>query len=182
MIDFGGELEPALGGPVQRIERMGSRFRLGVQMPPMMNGAVARSWLAKLLQAKSQGARMHFPLQGFNPGLPGSTVAVAGAGQSGRTLNVDGAPEGYVFRVGQPFNVISGGTYYLHIVTEEEIVGAPGTASLSIEPMLRVSPTDNALLELGAPMIEGYLGGGELPWSMDVASFVGLGFTITERR
>lgn len=182
LIDFGGELTPSLGGPVQRIERMGSRFSLAVTMPPMKFDKVAREWLVKLMKAKQEGGRLEWPMLDFSPGLPGSTIAVNGAGQSGRTLNVDGAPEGYVFRVGQPFNIISGGVYYLHFVTSEVIVGAPGTASLSIEPMLRVSPSDGALLEVGTPKIEGFISGNELPWSMDVARIIGLSFTITERR
>lgn len=181
-LDFGGELTPVLGGPVQRIERMGSRFRLAVQMPPMKHDKTARLWIARLLQAKQEGGRMEFPLLGFSPGLPGDSIRVAGGSQSGRTLNVDGAPEGYVFRVGQPINVITGGAHYLYFLTEEVIVGAPGTAALSIEPMLRVSPADNDLLEVGTPMIEGFLGTDELPWSLDVAQIIGLAFTITERK
>ncbi len=181
-VDFGGELTPALGGPVQRIERMGSRFRLSVQMPPMKHDKTARLWLARLLQAKQEGGRIEYPLLGFSPGLPGSTIAVAGAAQSGRTLNVDGAPNGYVFRVGQPISIITAGVYYLHFVTSEVIVGAAGTAALSIEPMLRVSPADNALLEVGRPKIEGFLSGAEMPWSMDVAQIIGLSFVISERR
>jgi hypothetical protein len=180
LVDFGGDLVPALGGPAQRIERMGSRFRLAVQMPPM-RGSAARQWLSRLIRAKQEGGRMPFPLQGFEPGAAGA-VKVNGAGQSGRSLVVDGARPNYIFREGQFLSILTGGQHFLHFVTAETLANASGQATLPIEPMLRIAPADNADVHVEQPMIEGFIEGSELPWSMALADFVGLAFTLTERR
>ncbi len=180
LVDFGALLTPALGGPTQKIDRMGSRFRLAVAMPPMKGGKVGRQWIARLLQAKAEGGRMEWPLQGFDPGLPGDAVEVDGAGQAGRSLAVRGVPEGYAFREGQPVSIVTGGRHHVHFVTAEALVGATGEVTLAIEPMLRVPPADGDAVHVAKPMIEGFIDGEELPWSLSVAEFVGLSFTITE--
>lgn len=181
-VDFGATLSPSLGGPDQRIDRMGCRFGLSVSLPPMRGDKLGRQWIAALLKGKSEGVRMAWPLQGFKPGVPG-TVKVNGAGQSGRTLVVDGASANYVFRAGQPFNhVPADGEEILYFVTEEVIANGSGQASLTIEPMLRVEPADNDDLEFGEPVITGFLAAGDLPWSLGVAKQVGLAFDIRERR
>ena len=104
LIDFGGFLTPALGGPVQRVERMGTRFSLSVVMPPMINTSTGRIWIARLIRGKQEGIRMPWPLQGFDPGSPGNPL-VNGAGQSGRTLIADGFTPNYIAREGQFFSV-----------------------------------------------------------------------------
>jgi len=178
MIDFGGTLTPSLGGPVQRINRMGSRTRLSVSMPPM-NKANARKWVNRLMRGKSEGVRMPFPLLDFNPGLPGS-VLVNGASQSGSSLIVDGATPNYPFREGQPFSVLTGGKHYLHWVTAETIASNTGTATMPIVPMLRLSPADNSVCYFGRPMIEGFILGEEWSWQMSVEHIVGIEFVISE--
>lgn len=180
MVDFGGFLSPALGGPVQRIERLGNRFRLSVTMPPMKNESVGRTWIRALVQGKQEGARMPFPLQGFLPGTPG-TVLVNGAGQSGRTLIVDGATAGYNFRDGQFFSVVTNGKHHLHMVTTLTVANGSGQATLPIEPMLRVSPADNNVCNFLEPMIEGFIMGDEAAWTINLADIIGLGFEIVER-
>lgn len=180
LIDFGGFLTPALGGPVQRLERMGNRFRISVGMPPMHNEAVGRTWVRALIQGKQEGARMPFPLLGFNPGAPGNTL-VNGAAQSGRTLIVTGATPNYAFRDGQFFSIVTNGKHHLHMVTAEAFASAIGQATLSIEPMIRVSPANNDVCHFGQPMIEGFIIGDEQMWSMGLGNIIGLGFDLVER-
>src|SRR3546814_6357232 len=50
--DFGGTLTPFLGGPEQRINRLGTRLGIRVSMPPMRNGDNGRIFVSRLLQAK----------------------------------------------------------------------------------------------------------------------------------
>lgn len=180
LLDFGAFLTPSLGGPVQRVERMGSRFRLAVSMPPMPGPRVGRQWVSALIRGKQEGARMPFPLQGFEPGSPG-TVLVNGASQSGRTLIVDGATPNYPFRDGQFFSILTGGQHYLHMVSGEVLASNTGTATLTIEPMLRVSPADNAECHFAEPMIEGFIMGEAALWSMSIGQLIGMSFELVER-
>ncbi len=72
LIDFGAFLTPPLGGPVQRVDRMGNRFRISVGMPPMLSASDGRRWVSRLIRGKTEGARMPFPLLDFDPGAPGN--------------------------------------------------------------------------------------------------------------
>jgi hypothetical protein len=181
LVDFGAFLTPSLGGPVQRVERMGNRFQLSVTLPPLPNLQTGRQWVSRLVQGKQEGARMEWPLLGFEPGVPGP-IKVAGAGQSGRTLNVDGATPNYAFREGQFFSLVISGQHYLYMVTTETFASntSAGTATLAIEPMLRVSPPDNADCHFGQPMIEGFIMGDAFAWDMALANFVGIAFDLVE--
>jgi hypothetical protein len=189
LVDFGAFLTPSLGGPVQRVERMGTRFKIAVQMPPMPNPKLGRQWVARLIRGKQEGARMAWPLQGFDPGTPGNVgqtggiagvVLVNGTGQSGRTLVINAATPNYVFREGQFFSVVISGRHYLYMVTAETIASATGTATLPIEPMLRVSPPNNSVCHFGKPMVEGFILGDSFAWEMALANFVGMGFELSE--
>jgi hypothetical protein len=158
---------------------MGSRFRIAVTMPPLPSVKLGRQWVSKLIQGKSQGARMPFPLLSFDPGLPGN-VLVNGASQAGTTLIVDGATPNYVFREGQFFSIVTSGKHHLHMVAAEVIASNTGTATLSIAPMLRKSPADNDVCHFADPMIEGFIIGEELPWSLSIEHLIGLEFQLVE--
>lgn len=179
LVDYGGFLTPSLGGPIQRIERMGTRFGISVTMPPMENPKTGRIWVARLIKGKQEGARMEWPLQGFKPGTPG-TIRVNGAGQSGRSLILDGATPGYVAREGQFFSIETNSQHYLYMVAQETIFNASGQATLPIEPMLRVAPADNDLCHFGRPMIEGFIMGDRFDWEMALADFTSISFDLLE--
>jgi hypothetical protein len=179
LVDFGAFLTPALGGPIQRVERMGSRFRISVSMPPLPNVETGRQWVARLVRGKQEGVRMEWPLLGFDPGTPGA-IKVNGSSQTGRTLNVDGGTPNYVAREGQFFSLETAGQHFLYMVSGQTVFSATGTAALPIEPMLRRSPTDNDLCHFGRPMVEGFIMGDEFAWEMALADFVALSFDILE--
>lgn len=179
LVDFGALLTPALGGPVQRVNRMGTRFRIRVSMPPLTSAKVGRQWVARLVQGKSEGVRMRFPLLDFNPGATG-TILVNGAGQSGNSLTVDGATSAYVFREGQPFSILTGGKHHLYLVRTETIANASGQATVPITPMLRRPHADNDVCHFATPMIEGFIAGDELSWNLSVERVVGIQFDIAE--
>jgi hypothetical protein len=179
LVDFGAFLTPSLGGPVQRVERMGNRFAISVAMPPMLNPIVGRQWIAKLIRGKQEGVRMPWPLQGFDPGNPGP-ILVNAAAQAGRSLVVKGATPNYIFREGQFFSVEINGQHYMYMVTAETFASAAGAATLPIEPMIRKSPPANAVCNFGKPMIEGFIVGDRFAWEMQLAHFIGLSFDIAE--
>lgn len=180
LIDFGGFLTPMLGGEVQRINRMGSRFGIAVTYPPVMGKDKGRILVSRLIRGKAEGVRIEYPLLDFAPGQPG-TVLVDGASQSGSTLEVKGATPFYAFREGQPFSIYSGSRHYLHFVTEETIADASGDAELPITPMLRIEPANNDPCHFAKPMIEGFIMGDEWRWTMMIERMIPVEFEIRER-
>lgn len=179
-VDFGGFLTPVLGGRVQRLDRMGNRFKLHVSMPPMPSADTGRIFVSRLIRGKTEGVLMEYPLLDFEPGAPGSPL-VNGGGQAGRTLIADGFTPNYSIREGQWFSLVHDGQRYLHNVDAGVTANASGQATLSISPMLRVEPDDDDVLEFGKPMIEGFIMGEEWRWEMSLAHHLGMEFEIEER-
>ena len=179
LIDFGTFLEPPLGGPTQRVDRMGNRFAASFTMPPMPHAALGRKWLARLLRGKTEGARIAWPLLDFNPGLPGSPV-VNGSGQTGRTLLVRAGQPNYIYREGQPFSIKTGGRHHLYFVDAEVIASGTGTATLSVTPMLRVPHLDGDECHFAQPMFEGFVVGESWEWEMDINHHNSFGYVIRE--
>jgi hypothetical protein len=180
LIDYGGFLTPGLGGEVQRIDRMGNRFGIAVSLPPVLGKDRGRILVSRLIRAKTEGVRIEYPLLDFAPGQPGA-VLVNGAGQSGRSLIVDGAEPYYAFREGQPFSLVEAGRHYLHFVDAEVIATALGAATLSISPMLRIEPANNAVCHFAKPMIEGFIYGDEWRWALSIERHIALQFEVRER-
>lgn len=178
-MDFGANLEPPLGGEVQRIDRLGSRWSIQVEMPPMKHEPNGRVFVSRLIRGISEGVRMAFPLLGFDPGAPGSPV-VSGSGQSGRTLNIKNATAGYVFKEGQFFSLIRGTRRHLYKVDADVTVSGGGTAALPIWPMLRAQHLDGDVLEVTEPKIEGLITADQLAWQMSLGDFSGLSFELRE--
>lgn len=180
MVDYGALLTPSLGGPVQRVERLGNRFRLSVSLPPMKADRLGRQWVSALVRGKQEGARVELPLGGFKPGAPGSPT-VDGAGQSGRSLAIAGAAPNYAVRDGQWLNhVASDGQHYVYMNVGETILDATGAGELTIEPMLRVEPEDGDEVKLAGVLIEGFIAGDEQMWSLALGNFIGIGFDLVE--
>ncbi|WP_430635017.1 hypothetical protein [Sphingomonas hankookensis] len=61
LLQWGSELTPTLGGVTQRLDRIGSRHAIDVQMPPMRIEADGRRWIARLLRAKQEGGGSRSP-------------------------------------------------------------------------------------------------------------------------
>jgi hypothetical protein len=179
-IDQGSILRGGLGSPDQRVNRLGDRFGLAVTMAPMPDPKTGRIWVSRLIQAKSQGARMRWPLNNFDPGAPGD-IRINGGAQTGSTLAIDGATPNYVFREGQFFSIITNGSRFLYMVSAETIANNSGQANLPIWPMIRGAHLDNDVCEFGKPMIEGFVQGDTWQWEWALANFTHLQFEIHER-
>ncbi|MDX3884024.1 MAG: hypothetical protein QHC65_06355 [Sphingomonas sp.] len=180
LLDFGGVLTPPLGGAAQKLNRTGDRHKILVRLPPMRSEPKGRIYAARLRHAQREGAIIRFPQDGLIIGNPGAPV-VDGAGQAGMVLNLRGFTAGYVVREGQFFSIIHGGRRYLYAARADMAAGEDGKMALPILPMLRVSPSDGAVCEFAAPMIEGFLDGGQVDWELLRQPFIQIpDFTITE--
>ncbi|QAY77927.1 hypothetical protein [Sphingosinicella sp. BN140058] len=178
-LDFGGFLTPGLGGRVQRIDRMGNRFRVAFTFPPMEADGLGRIVVSRLIRAKTEGIRIELPQLGFKLGAPGAP-RVNGGGQAGKTLVVDGLTPRYPVREGQWFNHVRGADVMLYNVTAGVAADASGQATLAISPMLRVEPLDNDVINFARPVIQGYVHGEDWQWQMSLAHHLGIAFEVEE--
>lgn len=178
-VDFGGFLTPGLGARVQRLDRMGNRFKVALSWPPEVYGKRGRVLVSRLISGKTEGMRVEFVQPGFKIGAPG-TPRVNGAGQAGRTLICDGFTPHYAVREGQFFSHEHDGQHYLYKVDAQTVANASGQLDLPITPMLRVEPTDNDLLHFAKPMIEGFIMGEEWRWDISLAHHVAIECEIQE--
>ncbi|MBZ9649994.1 hypothetical protein K9B33_20885 [Sphingobium sp. 3R8] len=179
VLDFGAVLEPGSGARTQRLNRMGNRYGVAFQLPPLKNKDEGRVWVNRLVRGQQEGARIRYPLLDFNPGTPGAFV-VNGSGQAGKLLNVRGGTPGYQFKEGQPFNVIVGGEYFLDFIAADVTANGSGNATITLSQMLRVEPTDGAALAIAEPMIEGWVMGEAVSWRIAVERTIGISFEIHE--
>ncbi len=178
--DFGGVLTPFLGGPEQRLNRLGTRFGIEVSMPPMPSGDTGRLFVSRLLQARSARLLMNWPLLDFDPGNPGAPK-ISATTASGSILPLKGLTAGYTGKEGQFFSIIHAGRRYLHMLTADFTADGAGNATAAIFPMLRVGLSVNDVLEMAQPIIEGHvLPGDELSWKMSLERHIGLGFSVME--
>lgn len=180
LVDFGGTLQGPLGGMAQRVNRLGNRWRLRVEMP-VMTAKQAREWSALLIQGMRLGVLLPIVQPGTATGTPGSPLVNGGA-QTGTSLIVDGLTPAYGYRRGQFLSVTTGSRRHAYMLTASGVAAVGGTATFSIEPPLRVSPTDNDVVELDLPWIEGLLA--EPPtWGFEPDKLArGFGFAIEEAR
>lgn len=181
LLDFGGILEPDSGAQTQRINRLGNRYSVQFEMPPLENKDEGRIWVNRLVRGKRLGARMEYPLLDFRPGTPGSFV-VNGAGQAGTSLALRNGTPGYQFKEGQPFNLVIGGYHYLDFVAADVTANGSGAVTIELSQMLRAEPADGDGLVIAQPIVEGWVIGDRVSWELALNRSVGLSFEIQEAR
>jgi len=167
LVRTGGDLVSALGGPTQRITRIGSRYAAQVELPTL-DADCAAKWLACPLLAEAAGDTLAFIMPQM---LDPSGINIAGTGSAGSN-QVTYAGGGHP-APGMWFSVQVGGRHYLHLVTAQT-----GANKVSVSPLLRVDLTGQAM-DLNAPKLEGFCDT-DTSWSVEFFRFVGHSFTITE--
>lgn len=178
LMDFGFLQRTGSGGETTRINRMGSRYRVGFTFGPY-HSAVGNLMVARLLAAKSEGIRLPYPLL-ESQGAPGAPL-VDGAGQSGSTLLLKGLTPGYVCREGYWLSIVDeNGRHYLHNVRTGGRASGAGALSAGITPMLRWPYLNNAVVHLAKPMIEGWVEGDEWAWRLSVDQVIPIEFSVEE--
>lgn len=176
LVSAKNELTPAFGGDDQEILRKGTRYGLTFQMPPMTY-VTSMGWDDLMAEGDTVLMRVFQP--GFDVGAPG-TPLVNGGAQSGTSLIIDGLTPYYVIRKGQFLNVVTGGQHFLYRSKAEVVANGSGQATVSLRTMLRRPPSNNDVIKLADPMIEGFVRNlGE--WSVGFERLVGLQFTVRER-
>jgi len=167
-----------MGGPTQRIAKLGDRWTLEIVCRPMRNNQV-QPLITALLQGLSEKTIASVPQHDIEIGNPGTPV-VSGGGQTGSTLVLTGFTPGYQIKNGQFFSVVANGVRYLHRARADATASGGGTVSLPILPMLKVSPPAGSVCEFADPKIEGFIEGNEQGWTTGMIGNVGLTFKIKE--
>ena len=169
-----------LDGTVQTLELTGARWQVNYELPPMTR-AQAAAWIAFLTDLLGSAGRLY----GFDPdaraprGSALGSPQVAGAGQSGKSLFVDGWSE-------LETGLLLPGDYFevngeLKMVTAQADSDSAGEALVAFAPSLRASPADNAALTLDNPKATMMLvDDTQATWDADRASIYGISFSAVE--
>lgn len=178
LLSFGGLLTPFLGGPTQRINRLGTRWAMRATMP-IMPAEQARFWVSALAQSVDRGAVMIIP-QDIDIGSPGAPQLSASVG-AGTTMPIKGLPAFHPIKDGQFLSVVRAGRRYTHMFVGDAVASSGGTINASVWPMIRTGLIVNDIVEIAQPKIEGWIDG-QFEYDVLQTPHVQLpDFTISER-
>ena len=183
---FASDLTPPLGGQVQRVIRLGSRFSLDLEYPAMQY-AIGQQWLSRLLYAEGYPVAVPFPQRGAVLTSAGPVVvngAAASPLNSGGQLAVRGGTPGTTILAGRFFHVASQqtGRRFIHQLIADVTLDGSGAGTFGIVPFLRFTPEDGDALELVNPLLEGFLTGATTSWTLELVRRLGLKFSVMEDR
>jgi hypothetical protein len=180
LLDFRLKQKPPFGGPVKRVERLGSRYAIGFTLPAMHMEPDGGYWIADMTRALAEGARWPVPLDGFRVGIPGTPTVAATTAANALTVPVAGGAPNYAWRKRQWINLVKGGRRYLHQIAAQAVADNSGNAVLSLTLPTRVALAAGDALIVSRPTIEGDLV--DLPeFESDVSSWLAMPrFTIAE--
>ena len=176
--DFGGILTPFLGGPEQRINRLGTRLGCRYTMPEM-DDEDAQKFVVRLMRGRQDRVLMPWPITKFDPGSP--PAPIISATSSGTAISASGLGAGYPIAEGQPLSIIHAGRRYMHLSTGAVVANGSGAANIGIFPPSRVTYTAGDVIEFETPMIEGYVSpGDEINWSIALELDTAIAFSVVE--
>jgi hypothetical protein len=133
---------------VHTIEIPGARWKVQFRLSDFEEAdtALVQTFLMQLRGRVNNAALYNFARR--NPrGTIAGTPLVAGASQTGATLNIDGCTVGTTLLKGDFFSVNS----ELKMVVADATANGSGEMAVTFEPPLRASPADNAALTTAQP-------------------------------
>ena len=173
------ETRPATGaGPVGRNLRPGTRWAWDIELPPM-DYVESLAW--DDLLSEDDTVVMEILQPGLVIGDPGAAPLVNGSGQAGRTLNLKGVTPGYVFRKGQWLSVIQNGQRFAYKSSAAATANGVGNIAIPLRTMLRTLLSNNAVVEIAQPMVEGWPTPDPDSFKVGVDGLVAPRFTVEER-
>lgn len=164
----------------QVISHQGQRWEVDISLPPMRRDE-ASAWLAWL--AKLDGTLNTFNIGDPNNVVPqgeaGGTPLIAGANQTGSSLNVDGCSTSQTnwLKAGDYIQLGTAGSAKLHIVTDNVDTNGSGQATINLWPAIRVAPSDNASVIVSNTVGTFRLSSDVSTWSFDNVKTYGIQFS-----
>lgn len=167
------------GGPDAMIQRLGTRTAMDVSNVVLPSSGCGAGLIADLLRARTEGALVRIPEPKVAPTAYGAPL-VNGVGQLGQSLAIDGLTPGVTIPKGKWLSIIISGRRYAYITTAPATANGDGEVTLSIWPMIRRSPPNNATVELDQPKIEGFV---QEVVERDIARIgaISVSFSVVER-
>lgn len=163
----------------------GQRWMADASLPPMKYED-AEQWIAWLVSLRGRFGTflMGDPLRCIARGTARGTdtVTVAGAGQTGQTLNITSsvvATAGYL-KAGDYIQLGTGATTTLHKVLTDVTTDATGDATLTLWPHVRTAPADASAVVVEKAKGRWRLASNESEWSVNEASIYGISFSAME--
>jgi hypothetical protein len=154
-----------LTNAVQTSTRKGSLWKASLAFNNL-SGADRAEMQAFLAKLNGQEHRFYLQDHGFvRRGTGGGTISVRGAGQTGSTLEVDGAS----FSV---TNFLKAGDYVafnneFHMVTADCDSNGLGYVSIPVAPPIRKPTNDNDLVDYNVPVLGVFMLASSAAWSTD---------------
>lgn len=157
----------------------GEMWQADISLPPMKEDD-AEEWLAWLVSLSGQYGTFLLgnPARSAPRGAGGGTPLVAGAGQTGATLNIDGASVSVTgwLKAGDYIQVGTGTSSRLHKVLQDVNTSGTGTATLDVWPSIKTAPADNSAVVINGAKGLFRLTSNEQSWSVNSASIYGVTF------
>ena len=161
----------------------GQMWQADINLPPMHEDD-AEQWVAWLISLRGQLGTFLFgvPSRATPRGSAGGSPLVAGSGQTGGTLNIDGADadQATFLKAGDYIQLGTGASNTLHKVLVDAATDGAGEASLELWPHMRSSPTNNSSVVISSAKGLFRLASNEQAWSVDHARVYGISFGAME--
>lgn len=170
----------------QVYRHQGQGWEADITLPPMKREQ-AEEWVSFLLRLRGQYGTFLLgdPLGETPRGSASVTTgnpAVAGTGQTGDFLNVDGLPlseTGYL-KAGDYIQLGTGSSATLHKVLADVNTNSFGEATLNLFPRIRTAPNDSAPVTVSNCKGNFRLNTNETSWDINSASIYGITFGAVE--
>lgn len=125
-----------------------------ITYPPIVGTTSFNAWRAFIALMRGAANDVQIPVDPTAQSAIANTMSVNGAGQTGRSINVDGLPNSTTVLVAGQFVTI--GNQLLQL-TANVTTNGTGQATISFEPSIRSAPADNAVVEFKNPYALMYL-------------------------
>jgi hypothetical protein len=153
-----------------------TRWRAKVVLTPKMSEIEVLAWRAFLMQLRGQ--QNTFRLRAVEKSqITGVSPLVNGAGQSGYSLSTDGWGAAGLKLVAGQFITIGDQLIPLGV---DVVANSSGQAVLTLDTRLRLSPADNAAIEVSYPTAIMALASSTISWSVDPGRLYGFAFDAEE--
>ena len=119
-----------------------------LSLPPIVGTTNVNAWRSFIAKSRGKANDFQIPVDPTAQSTATATPLVNGAGQTGRTLASDGWPVSATVLVAGQYVTINNQLLQL---TENVTSNGSGVATLTFEPPIRTSPSDNAAIEYKNP-------------------------------
>lgn len=177
---FGRVTRSDQGGSSDYDDRLGNRWAMEIETPPMRVEPNGRLFIEDLWEAQHEGGVFEIPQPGLTlPPLGSPTVAADVL--TGRTVAIEGLTPNAAIKKGQWVSILHDGQWYADRIRAQVIANADGEATISLRFLLRESLTAGDEVRLNKPVMEGFVEG-ELPLDLSVDWITAFSFRVVEKK